>query len=186
MPEDISLLPQEIEKLRAQEEHERSFRNLSLIFAAVSLLICLSVVFYAVLLQNRLAGLEDDTTKEIVRINSLSDVYAKMADLEKRYVVLSQTLEKSPRFSVLLSAVSAAVPSDITLTEMTAPSEKAVTIAGSARSYVSLAKFLIALKESVYKKGLFEMIELRTVSLDKQSGQVRFDVSVNLLDGGLR
>lgn len=186
MPEDISLLPQEVAKVREQEAREQLLRRASLAFLAVSLLVTFSTFAYSYLLQNNLSDLESEMAKETSKINSLADITAKAHDLGVRSEALENVFAETAYFSKLLSGVAAAVPSDVKVLEMTAPSEKSVAVSGSSRSYVSLAKFLLALKGGNAGDSIFGVVELRSVSLDKQTGEVSFDINLGIVEEGLR
>lgn len=186
MPEDISLLPQEVEKVREQEAREQFLRRASLVFLAVSLLLTSSAFAYSRLLRNNLSDLEKEVAKEESKVSSLSDIAVKAYDLDVRSKALQTVFAETAHFSKLLSEVSAAVPPDVRVEEMTAPSEKSVTVSGSSRSYVSLAKFLLTLKGKDRGDSIFEVVELRSVSLDKQTGEVSFDINLGIAEGGLR
>jgi Tfp pilus assembly protein PilN len=183
MPEDISLLPQEVEKVRAQEAREQLVRRGALVFLIFSLLLTSSSLAYSYILRRNLSSLETEVAKEKSKVSSLSDVAAKAYDLDRRSQTLQAVFAETAYFSKLLSEIAGAVPPDVKVAEMTAPSEKSVAISGSSRSYVSLAKFLLALKDG---DSIFNVVELRSVSLDKQTGEVSFDINLGMVEGGLR
>lgn len=181
MPEDISLLPREVEKARAEEARGRSFRKGSLVFLAVSLLLGAGVFIYSLVLQNQLSNLEKNILNEESKISSLLEIELQAHDLEARTKVLGEVFRAKTYFSTLLSTFSQAVPTDVSLTEMTVPSAETVSVSGTSRSYPSLSKFLLNLEAA----GLFETVGLRSVSLDEQTGEAKFDVNLTINKGGL-
>lgn len=182
MPEDISLLPKEVEKKREQEARSQLLRKASLVFLVASLALGASSLIYSSVLRSQLSKLEQNILNEKSKISSLSEVELKARDLEVRVGALKDIFASRACFSTLLSALSEAVPVDVSLTEITVPSEETVSVSGTSRSYVSLAKLLLNLKEV----KIFERVELRSVSLDQQTGEAKFDLSLKLAKGGLR
>ncbi len=181
MPEDISLLPEEVEKKKEQEARGRLLRKASLIFLVVSLFLGASSLIYSLVLSSQFSNLEQNTASEKSKISSLSEIELKAQDLEARVDSLKSIFEEGVYFSNLLTALSRAVPADVSIVEMTVPSEETVSISGVSRSYVSLAKFLLNLKGE-----LFEVVELRSVSLDQQTGEANFDLNLKVAEGGLK
>jgi len=182
MPEDISLLPKEIEKKKEQEVRDRLLRRGGLVFLAVSLLLAVGAFVYSLTLNSQLSNLEQNITSEISKISSLSEIELNAKDLELRVGVLTKIIDQKIYFSRLLSTLTKAVPADVTIVELTVPSEEAIAVSGTSRSYVSLARFLLNLKEA----GLFKMVELRSVSLDAQTGEAHFDLNLSVVEEGLR
>ncbi len=182
MPEDISLLPKEVEKKREQEARSHLLRKASLVFLVASFLLGASSLIYSSVLRSQLSSLEQNILNEKSKISSLSEIELKAQDLEVWVGALKDIFVSKAYFSTLLATLSRAVPVDVSLTEMTAPSEETVSVSGASRSYVSLAKFLLNLKEA----EIFETVELRSVSLDQQTGEANFDLNLKLAKGGLR
>lgn len=182
MPEDISLLPKEVEKRREQEARGRLLRRGGLVFLAVSLLLAVGVFVYSLTLDSQLSNLEQNIASEMSKIASLSEIELGAKDLEVRVVAMAKILNEKIYFSNLLDTLAKAVPADVAIAEVTAPSETAVSVSGASRSYVSLAKFLLNLKGA----GLFRAVELRSVSLDAQTGEANFDLNLSVVKEGLR
>lgn len=186
MPEDISLLPREVEKRREEEARARLLRKVSLVFLGISVLVGVGALLYSLFLRSRLSNLEKNIANETSKISSLSEVELKAQDLGTRVGALKGVLDGKAYFSNLLLALSKSVPADVSIKEMTVPSEEVVSISGVSRSYVSLAKFLLNLKAAGGGDGLFKVVELRSVSLDQQTGEANFDVNLKLAEGGLK
>lgn len=182
MPEDISLLPKEVERKKEQEARDRLLRRGGLVFLAVSLLLAAGVFVYSLTLDSQLSNLEQDIAGERSKIASLSEIELDATDLERRVEALAKILDEKIYFSDLLDTLAKAVPADVAIAEVTVPSEEAVSVSGTSRSYVSLAKFLLNLKDA----GLFETVELRSVSLDQQTGEANFDLNLGTVKEGLR
>ena len=183
MPEDISLLPKEVEKKREQEVRQRLLRRASLIFLAVSLLLGSGLFIYSLVLRTQLSNLEKEVSSEESKIDSLAEVELKAQDLAVRSTALGDILGGKVYFSTLLARLSQAVPADVALTEMTVPSSETISVSGTSRSYVSLAKFLLNLKDA---KEIFEAVDLRSVSSDQQTGEAKFDLNLKIVKGGLK
>jgi Tfp pilus assembly protein PilN len=184
VPEDISLLPKEVERKREQEVRERILQKASLVFLIVSLIFGLGTFGYSLILKSQKSGLQEKIAVEISEISSLSEVETQAQDLGKRVGVLGNVLAEKVYFSLLLQAVAEATPVDVSVDEMTIPSAASVAVSGTSQSYVSLAQFLRNLK-NFNGDGLFQTVELRSVSLDRQSGKIRFDVNLELAKEGL-
>lgn len=182
MPEDISLLPSDVEKKRANEVRGQLLRKVSLVFLIVSLVLGAGVFVYSLVLGTQLSNLEKNVSSEESKIGSLAEIELQAQDLAVRVKALGDIFGAKVYFSNLLTTLSGAVPADVALTEMTVPSEEAISVSGTSRSYVSLAKFLLNLKES---EELFEAVELRSVSLDQQTGEANFDLNLKVVKGGL-
>lgn len=186
MPEDISLLPKEVEQKKEQKQRSRQLRRGALLLLAVSLLLCVGVFIYSLVLRSEASNLKQSVADEEAKLNSLSEMEITARDLEKRAQALKGILGDKIRFSGLLTSLARAVPTDVSITEMTVPSEETLSISGTSRSYSSLASFLLNLKGSSPPQVEFETVELRSVSLDQQTGEARFDLSLGIVSGGLR
>jgi len=186
MPEDISLLPKEVERKKEQDARDRLLRRGGLVFLAVTLLICIGSFAYSLTLKSQLSNLQEDIAGEMSKIDSLLEIERNTKDLERRVGGLVKILEEKLYFSDLLEALAKAVPADVAIAEVTAPSEEAVSISGTSRSYVSLKQFLLNLKETGSASVDFEVVGLRSVSLDQQTGEYNFDLTLVIDEGGLR
>ncbi len=185
MSEDISLLPKEVEKKKEQEARQRLLQKVSLVFLAVSLLLGGGAFVYSLVLRNQLSSLEKDVSSEESKIGSLAEVALEAQDLSERSVALSNVFKDKVYFSTLLTTLSQAVPADVTLKEMTVPAAETISVSGTSRSYVSLAKFLLNLKETQPPLAGFEAVDLRSVSSDQQTGEANFDLNLKIVKGGL-
>jgi Tfp pilus assembly protein PilN len=182
MPEDISLLPKEVEKKREQEARERFWRRGGLTFLAVAAAFCLGIFIYSLTLNSQLSNLKQDIADEGSKIESLAEVESEARDLEARVEALTGILGEKIYFSHLLDELTRAVPADVAIVEVTAPSETSVSVSGTSRSYVALARFLLNLGAA----DLFETVGLRSVSLNQQTGEANFDLTLGLVKEGLR
>ncbi len=186
MPEDISLLPKEVEQKKEQEQRGQQLRKGVLLLLAVSLLFCVGVFSYSLVLKSEDSNLWQSIAGEEAKLDSLLEIEITARDLEKRVLALQSILDDKIRFSGLLTSLSRSVPADVSITEMTVPSEETLSISGTSRSYSSLASFLLNLKDSSPPQVAFEAVELRSVSLDQQTGEARFDLNLKIISGGLR
>ena len=186
MPEDISLLPKEVEKKKEQEIRDRRLRRGGLVFLAATSFICIGVFAYLLVLKSQLSNLEQDIAGEVSKVTSLSEIELEAKDLEMRVDALAKILNEKIYFSNLLDTLAKAVPADVAIAEVTAPSETAVSVSGTSRSYVSLAKFLLNLKDTSPPLADFKVVELRSVSLDAQTGEAKFDLNLSVVKEGLR
>jgi len=186
MPEDISLLPKEVTQKKEQEQRGQQLRRGALLLLAVSLFLCVGVFTYSLVLRSEAVSLKQSVVDEEAKLNSLSEMEITARDLEKRAQALKGILDDKIRFSGLLTSLARAVPTDVSITEMTVPSEEALSISGTSRSYSSLASFLLNLKGSSPPQVEFEAVKLRSVSLDQQTGEARFDLNLRIVSGGLR
>ena len=182
MPEDISLLPSDVEKKRAEGARAKLLRKASLAFLIVTVIFAASIFIYSLVLRSQNLSLEQNVRSEQAKISSLSEVEASAEEMSARVSGLKTVLGEKIYFSELLDAVSGAVPADVAIREMTAPNAETVSVSGTARSVVSLKDFLLNLKT----KKIFEMVDLRSVSLDQQSGDNNFDLNLKIAKGGLQ
>ncbi len=182
MPEDISLLPKEVEKKREQEARGRLLRRVSFAVLGAALLFATSVFVYSLILKSQSSSLEQAVNQQKSEISSRAKVELTAHDLDARVEALRKVLGSKIYFSTLLTAVSRAVPGGVTVTEMTAPSEETASVSGTSGGYISLAKFLLNLKEA----EAFEAVELRSVSLEAQTGEARFNLNLIVAQGGLQ
>jgi len=182
MPEDISLLPKEVEKKREQKARGRLLRKISFVALGLALLFATSVFVYSLILKSQSSDLEQAVNQQKSEISSRAEVELTAYDLNARVEALGKILGNKTYFSTLLTTVSRAVPGGVTVTEMTAPSEETASVSGTSGGYISLAKFLLNLKEA----EVFPAVELRSVSLDEQTGEAKFDLSLSVAQGGLQ
>ncbi len=193
MPEDISLLPKEVEKKKEQEIRDRRLRRGGLVFLAVTSFIFIGVFAYLLVLKSQLSNLKQDIADEVSKVTSLSEIELSATDLEKRVGALAKIFDEKLYFSDLLDVLIKAVPADVGIMEVTAPSDKVISISGTSRSYASLKQFLLNLKETgatlpdrQAESVGFEAVDLRSVSLDQQTGEYNFDLNLIVAKEGLR
>lgn len=186
MSEDISLLPKEVEKKREAEARSRLLRRVSFVFLAFAIFFGLGVFVYSSALKSQLSRLEKAVGGEKSKVSSLSGIELKAQDLDARVRALQDIFANRAYFSNLLATLSRRVPPDVSLREMTVPSEELVSVSGVSRSYASLAAFLLNLKELDDEAKFFDTVELRSVSLDQQTGEVNFDLNLKIAKGALK
>lgn len=182
---EISLLPEEVKEKRVEEALLIRLKKGGLIFLVISILMALGSLFYFLTLSDSL-----NRTKESVRdleekIVALQTIEETAADVERRGTALKSIFENEIYYSKLLTALFEATDSDVSILELSSPSPKSANVSGSARSYASLAKFLLALKSETAAETPFGKVELKEVSLDQQTGLARFSVLLSLREGAL-
>lgn len=182
---EISLLPEEVKEKRVEETLLVRLKKVGLIFLLISILMALGSLFYFLTLTNSLNQTKESINDLEQKIASLQTIEETADDVEKRSAALKSIFANEIYYSKLLAALSEATNSDVAILELTSPSAKSANISGSARSYASLAKFLLALKSETAAETIFDKVELKEVSLDQQTGLARFSVLLSLHEGAL-
>ena len=137
---------------------------------------------FKIVLNREIAVLDDQIEDQRKRIMAQEDVELKARSLEAKTAALEKILGGVEYYSVLLEGLTAAIPAEIALTSLRADSPTLVGISGTAVSYVDLARFLKAVDatEELVTEGaeLFSGARLKSVSLDTQTGQVKFSLDL--------
>lgn len=183
--QDISLLPQELKEKRVEEVRLDRLKKVGFAFLFLSLVAALGAFLYSQTLNSSLSQTNQNIKGLEQKIDSLQSVEEAAFDVEQRSAALRALFEKEVYFSYLLKALGEATTADVEILELSAPSAETVSISGSARSYTSLAKFLLALNSSSTPGSLFSVVALKEVSLDRQTGKAQFNVNLSLTEGVL-
>lgn len=183
---DINLLPVELKEQKKTEKVKTSLGNLSLILLVIAGLA--AVVCSAVLINLKLTG--DGQTKNSQRaqqqIKDLGVVESEASRLESKILSISRIISVKNRYSVLLSSVSKAAPSEATITSLTTFGENRVSVSGTVQSYLVLSKFVTSLMDPALGGKLFSNADLTGASLDEISGKIRFSMVLYLKKDALK
>lgn len=180
---DINLLPTDV---RAFEQKTKQVKILKLVgVGSLLLAVVISGTLVGLFLITRqgrtvanksVAGLETVLAGSQEKENSAKALVAKSSELLK-------VLRVTPRYSRLLSALSAKVPADVNIKELTVTSPTKVNVSGDAAGYLSLSQFLKVLTAD--SNDIFSGETLQSVVLDNQTGRVQFVMLVSIRENSL-
>jgi len=183
---EINLLPVELKEKKKTEKVKTSLGNLSLVFLVIAGLVAFGSS--TVLINLKLSG--DKQTKDILRvqekIKDLAVVESEASRLESKILSISKIVSTKNKYSVLLSSVSKAAPSEVTITSMTTFGENKVSVSGTVQSYLVLSKFVTSLMDPGIGGKIFSNADLTGASLDDVSGKIRFSMVLYLKKDSLK
>lgn len=182
----ISLLPEEVKEKRVKEVRLRTFRRTGFAFLIFIVLVSLGSFLYFQSLNTSLSRTNGEITSLEQKIEDLRAIEAIANDVEKRSEALRAIFTDEVYFSKLLGALAEATTQDVTILELAVPSGSSANLSGSTRSYASLANFLLALKGTAKQSPLFSKVALKEVSLDRQTGAIRFSVILGIHEEALK
>ncbi len=179
----INLIPRQV-----KEEREKSFWKKSSLWGSVTIMVGVAaisagVIIFKFSLQRDIKALESDIDLEEGKIKAQQEVELKVRDLSKRAGEAGRILERSNRYSRVLDKVTALMPDRVTLSKMSMRETESAQVSGKARSYIDLARFIDAIQRD---EELLTGLQLRSVNLDTQTGNVNFDLEVTVSKEALR
>ncbi|MEA2020833.1 MAG: PilN domain-containing protein [Patescibacteria group bacterium] len=179
----VNLIPRQV-----KEKREKSFWKKSSLWGSVAIFVGVAavsagIVIFKFSLQRDIKALEDNIDSEKTRITAQKDVELKMRDLSKRAKAAGKVLENANKYSRILDKVTALMPVRVSLSKMSMREAEQAQISGTARSYVDLARFIYAVQQD---EELLTGLQLRSVNLDTQTGNVNFDLEVTVSKEALR
>lgn len=181
----ISLLPGEAAKKRT----EKKVRRFSFLGALALLLgvaaVSAGVFIFKSVLAGEIKNLETEIEREKEKISAEADLEIKAQTLGEKVATLEKILAGATHYSILLDNLTEITPSEISFSTLAATSAEKASLSGTATSYVGLAKFIRALNDPEGGGKLFSETELRSVSLDAQTGQVKFSLELAVKKGVL-
>jgi len=180
------LLPVEVKEQKKTEKVKSSVGNLSLIFLLVAGII--AIASSSILINLKLTAKKQgaDIQKAQEKIKDLTVVEAEATRLESKILSVSRIISTKNRYSVLLSSVSKASPSEAVITSLTTFGENKVSISGTVPSYLILSKFVSSLMDPASGGKFFSNADLTGASLDEISGKIRFSMILYLKKDALR
>lgn len=173
---DINLLPVELKEQKKTEKVKTSVGNLALVLLVVAVLAAIGSS--VILINLKLMGNKQtqDSQKAQVKIKDLGVVEAEASRLGSKILSISNIISTKSRYSVLLSNVSKAAPSEATITSLTTFGENRVSVSGTVQSYLVLSQFVTSLMDPAIGGKLFSNVDLTGASLDEVSGKIRFSM----------
>ena len=183
---DINLLPVELKEQKKTEKVKTSVGNFFLILLVVVGLIAIGSSL--ILINLKLTGDKQvkDGQRAQEKIKDLSVVEAESNRLESKIRSISQIISGKSKYSVLLSSVSKAAPSEATITSLTTFGENRISVSGTVQSYLVLSKFVTSLMDPALGGKLFSNADLTGASLDEISGKIRFSMVLYLKKDALK
>ena len=200
----INLLPEKVRRGKREESVKRAstWGAVALLIGVVAVLA--GVLVFKMILSREVGRLESQIEDSKKRIGAQEELEIKARSLEGKVKALESILGEKEHYSVFLEGLSAVLPSGIALTDLRVDSPVLAGISGTAVSYIDLARFLEAVGSTPRSRpvgtqgpagqiglaaesgGLFSKVRLRSVNLDTQTGQVKFDLDLVVRKGALR
>jgi len=185
---EIELIPKEIEAAKSKDTLVRRVRLFGFLFFIVSLLIFGGIFAFRLSLATKLAGLEEDSAREVAGIAQFAEVEAKVLGLENKSSALAKILAQRDYFSIALAAVvGASQPANLKVTGVTIQKDNVlITINGETASYVTLASFLQNLVDDSKGGKLFTSVLLSSVNQNNAKGMAEFVIEATTKKDGLK
>ncbi|HLD96315.1 MAG TPA: PilN domain-containing protein [Patescibacteria group bacterium] len=184
---EIELIPKEIEAAKSKDTLVRRVRLFGFLFFLVSLTIFGGIFAFRLSLATRLAGLEEDSAREVASIAQFAEVESKVLGLENKSAALTKILAQRDYFSSVLAAVAASQPANLKVTGVTIQKDSVlITINGETASYVTLASFLQNLVDDGKGGKLFTSVLLSSVNQNNAKGTAEFVIEATTKKDGLK
>ncbi len=173
----INLIPRKI-----KEQREKSFWKETSIWGSVAVLVGVGAVSIGILvfrfsLQREISRLEDDIDAERQQIRAQQEIELKLRDLGRRADAAVEILDERVYYSSLLEKLTEILPEAVSFSRLQVNSPDLAALSGRAASYIDLARFIGAVQQD---QEMLEGVQLRSVNLDSQTGQVAFDLDLKV------
>lgn len=180
---EINLLPHDVRAIEKKTKQGKEIKLLAIGLLVVSVIV--SSVFLGLWIVTKQSAeatttaatrIETELTTSQSKIDSALVLVAKLGEL-------NTLLKSSPRYTLLLTALSQKIPADVNIKELSVVSPTKVNLSGDSSGYQSLAQFLKVLTSD--STSIFSGETLQSVVLDNQTGRVQFVLLVTVKDGSL-
>lgn len=173
----INLIPRKIKDAR-----EQSFWKQTSLWGAVAFLVGVGAVSMGILvfrfsLQRELSRLEEEIEAERQQIRAQQDIELKLRDFERRADATVEILDERLYYSLLLERLTELLPEAVSFSRLQVNSPELAGLSGKAASYIDLARFIGAVQND---QEMMEGVQLRSVNLDSQTGQVAFQLDLKV------
>ncbi len=173
----INLIPRKI-----KESRQQAFWKQTSLWGAVAILVGVGAVSIGVLvfrfsLQRELSRLGEEIETERQQIKAQQDIELKLRDLGRRADSAVDVLDSRVYYSFLLGKLTELLPEAVTFSRLQVNSPELASLSGTAASYIDLARFIGAVQSD---QEMMEGVQLRSVNLDSQTGQVAFDLDLKV------
>lgn len=184
--EDITLLPEELQEEKRKEGQRRTLNLVAIGVFLAAVLALSGVLSYYFWVKSQVNAVKKQVAAEEEKILSLGEIEHSARSVEAKAKALSKIFEERNSYSILLDTLTKTTPQDISIENFSVTGAEKVSLSGTALNYVSLAKFLSAAVDKEKGGVLFAEAELTSVSLDRQTGTVDFNLNLILKEGGLK
>lgn len=183
MAQNIDLIPLEE---RIQQEHEKTRKEF--IIFSVSVFVIVLIIFiglslYTKNLDEKIAELKSSVDSKKTLIIEKSDIEVTIRNLDAKTASLSNILQNKNYYSILLDEIAKRVPKTVGINTIDTSQVSQVNISGTAKDYVSLAKFLNSLTQnqsSSPSANIFKEVSISSVTLDPFSSDAKFNLNVTI------
>jgi len=176
---EIELMPAEVRAEKRKRETKRLAILVSIAFLIISASLTATVLaFYTVLLT------EVNLTKRAVdaeekKITSFEETENLAERVYRKAMAIEGVFKSRDNYSILFEVLAEILPQDVTISNLSV-TKNTISVSGTAKSYVAVAKFLLIVVEPEKGGKLFEKADLTSVSLDSKSGEARFAARLDL------
>ena len=184
--QDISLLPEELQEEKRKEGRKRTFNLVGIGAFSVAVLMLSGVLSYYFWVKSQVDTTRKKVAAEEEKILSLGEIERSARLVEEKADALNKIFTERNSYSILLDTLTKTTPQDISIQNFSITGVEKLSLSGTALNYVSLAKFLSAAVDAEKGGVLFSEAELTSVSLDRQTGTVKFNLNLILKEDGLR
>lgn len=184
---EIELMPAEIRAEKRKKETKRIAILVSIAFLIISASLTAAVLaFYTVLLAE-LNSTKKSIETEKRKVETFKDTEIMAGRVHGKAEAIGTLLKAKNYYSTLFRTLSEVSPQDVTISNLSVTGGGgSVSVSGTAKSYIAVAKFLLVVVDPEKGGKLFDKAELTSVSLDDKSGEARFAVTLSLIKGALQ
>lgn len=183
MAQNIDLIPLEERIQQEQEKTRKEFIIFSVSVFAIVLIIFTGLSLYTKNLDEKISELKSSVESKKTLIIEKSDIEVTIRNLDAKTASLSNILQNKNYYSILLDEIAKRVPKTVGINTIDTSQVSQVNISGTAKDYVSLAKFLNSLTQnqsSSESAKLFKEVSISSVTLDPFSSDAKFNLNVTI------
>lgn len=188
----INLLPQKISKQQRTARVVTKATSIGFIVCAVLVVIAFGLGIYRFFLGRHLASLEEQATSLETTILSKAELEEISDKLSNKSGALSLIFSTRDRYSYLIETFINMIPQGVYFSDFSVGSNGgistnwSVNVSGTALSYISLSEFLRIIPSPEGGGDVFESAKLSSVSLDDNSGKIRFAILLGIKQNALK
>lgn len=183
MAQNIDLIPLEERVQQEQEKTRKEFIIFSVSVFVIVLIIFIGLSLYTKNLDEKISELKSSVESKKTLIIEKSDIEVTIRNLDAKTASLSNILQNKNYYSILLDEVAKRVPKTVGINTIDTSQVSQVNISGTAKDYVSLAKFLNSLTQnqsSSPSANIFKAVSISSVTLDPFSSDAKFNLNVTI------
>lgn len=188
MAQSINLVPQQEKVVQKRSKLVRVSTVLSIGMLVIVALVAAYYFYTVSSLRQDIAQAQDDISVLRTEISKLSRIEISVRNLDRKFTTLKNIYSSTPFYSSLMEELQRRQPESIEIDDFATGEESQVTLSGRGDDYLAVSEFITALtrqetdeaSESTESRDYFTNVELKSVSLESQTGRVKYFLTVTI------